>query len=369
MYGWRHGYGGKLKMSTRNGFTLVEMLVVIGIIGILLVALVPLVRNAQQRAKEAAVKTQCASIETALATYAQNHGGNYPGVAIDVKSPFNDHALGDPAIFASGGTNWLAPVEGQMVNGIIGGYGHYNASSDNVFEQLKNVKDTQFNNAPLDTARYFDTLIASDAIQEYPPNPFLSTATGERAKMRNIFVFTIFINGGFDPSVPGADFTSTSTYDCRLYTTRGGTATPPATFTFDPADTTRGTLEELPLGVPLNNWDPASFSDACAFGVDDDDFFAPGDFAYVPVLSASAYPFGDTVATVENEVYKWGTNVTGYMLFGYGHKSHKSREFEDAQREFVENGLPGMGAVGVDTIYENYVLQLFEGAIFYSKHY
>lgn len=356
-------------MKTRNGFTLVEMLVVIGIIGILIVALVPLVRNAQIRAKEAAVKTQCASIEAALATYAQNHGGNYPGVAIDVKAPFNDHALGDPEIYASGGPNSLAPAEGQLVNGILGGYGHYNGSAANVFEQLKNAKDTPFAGGPLDVARYFDTLIATDAIQEYPPNPFISTATGERAKMRNIFVFTFFINGGFDPNVPGDDFTSTSAYDCRLYTARGGTATPPASYSFDPNDTTRGHLEQLPLGVPLTNWDPASFSEVCVFGVDDEDYFSPGDFAYVPVLSSSAHPFGDTIATVENEVYKWGTNVTGYLLFGYGHRSHKSREFEDAQREFVNNGLPGMGAVGVDTTYENYVLQLFEGAIFYSKHY
>ena len=100
-----------------------------------------------------------------------------------------------------------------------------------------------------------------------------------------------------------------------------------------------------------------------------DTSFAPGDFAYVPVLSASSHPFGDTGATVENEIYKWGTNVTGYLLFGYGSRTHANREFEDSQREFVDMGLPGYGAAGVDTVYENYVLQLFEGAIYFSKNY
>jgi prepilin-type N-terminal cleavage/methylation domain-containing protein len=369
MHGWRHGIGGKQTMKVRSGFTLVEMLVVIGIIGILIVALVPMVRSAQERAKEAAVKTQCASIETALATYAQNHGGNYPGVAIDVMAPFADHALGDPDMYASGGTGSLAPVERQLVNGVLGGYGHYNGSTANVFEQLKNVKDTPLPGGPSDIARYFDTLIASDAIQEYPPNPFISTATGERARMRNVFVFTIFLGSGFDPTVPGNGFGSTSTYDCRLYTARGGTVNPPGSYSMDANDTMRGFLEQLPMGVPLSNWDPATFSLDCAFGTDENDYFSPGDFAYVPLLSSSAHPFGDSMATVENEIYKWGTNVTGYMLFGYGSRSHQNREYEDAQREFVDNGLPGMGGIGVDTIYENYVLQLFEGAIFFSKHF
>jgi type IV pilus assembly protein PilA len=54
-------------MNRKAGFTLIELLVVIGIIGILIAALVPAARGAQVRAKESAVKTQCANIDAALA--------------------------------------------------------------------------------------------------------------------------------------------------------------------------------------------------------------------------------------------------------------------------------------------------------------
>ena len=355
-------------MKSRHGFTLVEMLVVIGIIGILIVALVPVVKGAQTRAKETAVKAQCASIESGLATYAQNHNGNYPGVAIDVMSSFADHALGDPDFYVGGGAGSLAPATGEVVNGIIGGFGHYNGSTANVFEQIKNAKDTVPSSWPADNARYFDSLLLADALQEYPPNPFISTGAGERTRMRNIFTFVFDIAGGFDP-VNGFVDPSSYPYQPVIYTLRGGTANA-ATFVADPNDTTRGSFFQQPMGLPLPaSWSPASFSAVCEFGTGENDFFSPGDFAYVPVMSGSSYSFGDSAATVENETYKWGTNVSGYLLFGYGHQSHKANEFEDEQREFVNSGLPGYGGVGIDTLYELYVLQLFEGAVYFSKKY
>lgn len=354
-----------------NGFTLVELLVVIGIIGILIVALVPLVHGVQIRAKEQVVRVNCANIETALANYAQNHNGLYPGVAIDVMAPYTDHALGDPQLYdgdpGNGAVLGVAP--GQEVNGILGGFGHYNATSTNFFQQLKAVKDT-----PLDgneaTARFFDTLMASDAIQEYPANPFVTSAgagagvnQGERARMRNIFWFALNVGSGFDPNSVGNGFDG-GPYTCGLYTNSTGSGGPFSTDTvFDP---TRGWLEQV---VSVSPFTPQGFSDACLFGVDKGDYFAPGDFAYVPVLTTSAYSFGDAAATLEDETYKWGTAVSGYMLFGYGHQEHKSREFEDEQREFVATGLPGYGAPGIDTLYENVVLQCFEGAIYFKKSF
>ena len=358
-------------MRSRRGFTLVEMLVVIGIIGLLVVTLVPLVKGAQIKAKEAKIKAQMSGIETGLANYAQNHNGNYPGVALDYMATWSDHALGDNTnypvtgpLYAFGGAGSLAPQAGQMVNGIVGGPGHYIGSSTNVFELLKNVKDTS-SAGNADTARLFDTLVASDSMSEYPPNPFITNVnTASRDTMRNVFRFSINIAAGFDPAdafEPGNP--TPGGYSVALYTSIKGTPDANTNTVTDTFDSARTFVAQDPPSLPLATLLPANF----AFGPTEDKFFAPGDFAYVPVLSASANPFGDSAATIENETYKWGTNVSGYLLFAYGDVSHENKEFEDEQREFFDTGLPGYGNAGVDTLYEYDVLQLFEGAIYYSK--
>jgi len=351
-------------MRNRRGFTLVEMLVVIGIIGLLVVTLVPLVKGAQIKAKEAKIKAQMSGIETGLANYAQNHNGNYPGVALDPMATFQDHALGDPAFYAGGGAGSLAPVTGQLVNGIVGGPGHYNGNSDNVFAQIKSVKDTPFSGNET-MARFFDTLVLADATPEYPANPFITNVnTASRDTMRNVFRFSINIAGGFDPAndfEPGN--VNPTTYSVSLYTSIKGTPAGGTNTVVDPFDSARTFVNQTAPSLPLASFLPANF----AFGPGEGQYFAPGDFAYVPVLSASANPFGDSAATIENETYKWGTNVSGYLLFAYGDLSHENKEYEDEQREFLDTGLPGFGSPGVDTAYEYNVLQLFEGAIYYSK--
>jgi prepilin-type N-terminal cleavage/methylation domain-containing protein len=361
-------------MRNVRGFTLIELLVVIGIIGILIAALVPAARGAQTRAKEAAVKTQAANIEATLAAYAQNHNGNYPGVATDVMAPYTDHALGDngsaPPLYTAAALNPFDAAPGRMVQGVLGGLGHYNNTTTGAFEQLRTVKNTNIVGGQ-NTRRYFDVLLAADAVQEFPPNPFATTTTGSRQRMRNIFTFQIEVGGGFDPNnnfSPGVSAPATAQYNCALNVQRKGTGgvTSP-----DTQDGTRVFLRHQPLpgGLPVGTYDPAAFGSECLFGTDENDYFAPGDFAYIPVLSTSPYTFGDSSATLENERFKWGTAVTGYMFFAYGHRSHKAREFADEAQEFAQTGLPGYGNPGVDTIYENYALQCFEGAIYFSKKY
>lgn len=61
----------------RKGFTLVEILVVIGIIGLLAVFLVPNLLGARDRAKEAAVKGVMHSVQLALEAY-QMENDVYP---------------------------------------------------------------------------------------------------------------------------------------------------------------------------------------------------------------------------------------------------------------------------------------------------
>lgn len=365
-------------MRRVKGFTLVEMLVVIGIIGILIAALVPTVRGVQTRAKEAAVRTNCANIETGLANFAQNHGGNYPGVALDAMSPFSDHALGDDDFYSFSGNGAQECSPDTVFMGIIGTFGHRNPPPEppSVFEQIKKVKDTPLvPGTPSPQRRWFDSLILTDALQEYPINLFgtdiSSAGVSGRARMKNIFWFQFTIDGtnGFDPNVPGRGFDSMTTNSLALWVNKGGDGVG-VIVSDDALDTTEVHITHTPMGVPLaQNWTPDGFSTACKFGTDEGDYFSAGDFAYVPVLSSSAFDFGDSAMTLEDERYKWGTAVTGYLLFGYGAKNHKTREFEDEQREFVQTGLPGCGGLGVDTQYENYALQCFEGAIYFSKHF
>lgn len=63
--------------STKPGFTLVEMLVVVALIALLAGILIPVVKRAMDRAKEAAVQTQIQKISTGLETYKLDFGA-YP---------------------------------------------------------------------------------------------------------------------------------------------------------------------------------------------------------------------------------------------------------------------------------------------------
>ncbi len=361
----------------QRGFTLIELLVVITIIGILIVALVPVVKRAQTAAKETKCKAGFSQIEAGLAAYAQNHGGNYPGVATDVMAPYSDHALGDPTFTSSAAGSNQDAAPNRMVAGVIGGRGVYNAQAGDMYAQLRDAK-----NLPVagneDTLRYFDVLMHSGALQEYPDNPFVSTpGSGERARMSNVFRFAIDMNdfdgnAGFYPGVPDTD----GIFNPAIYANKTNWAAESAGFE-DPLDPSRAFHPGTPnMLVGINSsTPPETIDDDSNFGTgsstvagpERDDYFAPGDFAYVPILSSSVYPWGDAAATLEDETFKWGTAVTGYYFFGYGSPEHKSRDFEDAQREFLQTGIPGCGGSGVDTTYEATVLQLFEGAIYFSK--
>jgi general secretion pathway protein G len=56
-------------MKKRKGFTMIELLVVIGIIGLLAVFLVPNLLGAKDRAKETAVKSVMHSVQLAIEAY------------------------------------------------------------------------------------------------------------------------------------------------------------------------------------------------------------------------------------------------------------------------------------------------------------
>jgi type II secretion system protein G len=64
--------------SKRDGFTLIEMLVVIALIGILASIAVPNFLKAKDKAKEAETKANLHVIQVALERYATDHRGSYP---------------------------------------------------------------------------------------------------------------------------------------------------------------------------------------------------------------------------------------------------------------------------------------------------
>jgi type IV pilus assembly protein PilA len=70
------------RSSEEGGFTLIELLVVILIIGILAAIAIPSFLNQKGKAQDSSAKTQAASLQTAMETYATDHSGSYVGATL-----------------------------------------------------------------------------------------------------------------------------------------------------------------------------------------------------------------------------------------------------------------------------------------------
>lgn len=75
-------------LRAREGFTLIELMIVIAVIGILAAVLIPYTFRAQERARETGVQNAARAIQTGLEMYASNQTGApwYPTATDDVKS-------------------------------------------------------------------------------------------------------------------------------------------------------------------------------------------------------------------------------------------------------------------------------------------
>jgi prepilin-type N-terminal cleavage/methylation domain-containing protein len=357
----------------QSGFTLIEMLVVIGIIAIIVVALAPVMHKTVIRAKEQAVKSNCANIEASLATYAQRNGGTYPALAVDVMAPFCDEnqILGDPVL--TGSSYPQEPFYGFY--GITGDYGHRNYGPDAALtaaQQLQRARNTTLAPGNINYPRYFDSLVADDSIQEYPANAFSGSLTSRANRMKNILGMQYNVRNLTDLSNLAQVNDFTIDFPWINCTDKGddtfSSVPAPYFYNFESIEFSWN-LGQLPEALPIDpsTFNAQQFDKDCAFGTDPGDFFAQGNFAYVPVMSTSVYPLEDDPTTLRNEKYEWGSHVTAYMLFGYGSKDGKEDRFRDQQLEFLKTGLPGYGGAGVDTHFEEVVLELFEGAVYFNK--
>ncbi|OGC27075.1 hypothetical protein A3K32_06745 [candidate division WOR-1 bacterium RIFOXYB2_FULL_45_9] len=89
-----------MKMMNKKGFTLVEILIVIGIIGLLSVFLVPSLLGARDKGKEAAVKGVMHSVQLAIEAYHMENDLYPLGKDITVKSLCENYLMAGDYIAA-----------------------------------------------------------------------------------------------------------------------------------------------------------------------------------------------------------------------------------------------------------------------------
>src|SRR5688572_7863999 len=79
-------FGGDSMRQNQEGFTLIELMVVIVIIGILVAIALPNFIGATDRAKLANVKSNAHTAQTILESYGVDFGGKYPDNVANLKT-------------------------------------------------------------------------------------------------------------------------------------------------------------------------------------------------------------------------------------------------------------------------------------------
>lgn len=106
-------------MKTRNGFTLVEILIVVVILGILAAIVIPAFGDAGKEAKSSAMSSNLQKIRLQLELYRNRHNGHYPCSASSTAS-FAEALTGKTDINGNVGTVYGPYVESIPVNSFNG---------------------------------------------------------------------------------------------------------------------------------------------------------------------------------------------------------------------------------------------------------
>ncbi|MBK6732793.1 MAG: type II secretion system protein [bacterium] len=89
-------------MNKREGFTLIELMIVVAVIGILAALAIPNYVSMQEHAKEAGTKSNAHTLQLAIENYAVTHDGIYSVAAADITP--------------------LLPGQGMMANNFTGAH-------------------------------------------------------------------------------------------------------------------------------------------------------------------------------------------------------------------------------------------------------
>ena len=341
-----------IKMKKQQGFTLVELLVVVTIIGILISIAVPNYMKIKAKARDAQVEAGVTHIMQALENYATNHNGLYPGVAL-------------PLVFENVDSNgvWnhadpLDPPDGSgtvyTMRGIVGG-GIVRPDDPTLRYLDPWYYQPDSNPATPNPPQLPDRLLADGSLDAYPTNPFkqnIQGVTNAGVPMMNVFG----IESKFHPNDQIFGF---HVIDLNLSYPNFDVDAPPGAFSYpdrtaDPFFGEAGFSIDQKVPRNAKNIRMDRDGDNRITPMDLQNFYAfpEGDFAYIPLDPIQTDP-------TANDYMQF---CKGYWIIAYGSKdTARANKYGNAYPNFPRP--LGDGNPNTATEYEKMVRRALCGAM------